>query len=214
MAHQEHSIPAAKIHLDHGAEARVQQLGLPGVAALADALHDGASGARATTAIHPRAYRGQRMWGETVASLRQGLEANGWEGENFHGVDLVVDRRLGTALVVTAGDSATGRAGYVPQVRYERKEVIQKLVNGGYDTLWDAEVRPEWEVWFLLHHLDADGLQAELSLPTEIAASGRVRGWVERILLPDTAFGGPGSTGRRVDEGPPAIDVEVQRRAG
>ena len=207
-------IPRTPILAGVAAEARTQQLGLPGTALLVEALRDGASAARTTTPMHPRAYRGQRMWGEAVASLGFSLTPHGWEHQTFLGVDLIVEPRLGTALLVTAGDAATGREDYVPQVRYERREVIQGLVNGSLDTLWGPTPRPEWEVWFLLHNLALTSLSAELSHPISVNNSGRVMGWSERIMMPDTAFGGPNPSTRRDEHQPAEVRVEVQRRVG
>jgi hypothetical protein len=215
MSSQNPAIPVAPVFVGSAAEIRLQKLGMPGTEVLVDALQDGASGARATTENHPVAYRGQRMWGETVASLREGLKGHGWDGEYLSGVDLVRHRSSGVAVVVTAGDSATGLPNYRPQVRYERCGVVQALVNGGYDTLWEAAKRPEWEVWFLLHRLDGLSLQAELSLPAEIGTNGWVTGWAERVLLPHTSFGrGRGSSVPGDNTGPARVDVEVQRRVG
>lgn len=169
-------MPRTPIFTGAAADARVQQLGIPQTSLLAEALRDGASGARATTSAHPRAYPGQRMWGESTASLRIGLASSGWMTENFCGVDLTTDPRSGVALIVTAGDAATGDERYDPQVRYERRDVIQGLVNGHLDTLWSAAERPQWEVWFLLHRLTNQSLRAELSRPLAIGGGGWVSG--------------------------------------
>ena len=154
------------------------------------------------------------MWGETVASLAFGLNRYGWERENYAGVDLVVERRRGFALLVTAGDAAAGDERYNPQVRYERREMIQELVNGHFDTLWGSADRPEWQVWFLLHCLTSAALRAELSRPAWVGQGGFVTGWVERVLLPEMGFAGPDPATRGDGAAPPEVDVEVQRRTG
>jgi hypothetical protein len=205
---------ATKVFTGAAAEARTQQLGVRGgTASLLDSLRDGASAARATTADHPRSYRGLRMWAETVASLRTHLRPN-WERESHWGVDLVIERRLGTIINVVAGDAAVGYPPpYRPEVRYERGDVSQAIVNGWFDTLFEPSDRPQKQVWLLLHCLSKDKLQAELSLPTAVRNDGHIDHWLERILLPDTPFG-ESQPRSREDESPPTIDVDVQRRAG
>lgn len=210
-------VPRAPVFTGPHAEARAQQLGIAGgTAPLVAALRDGASGARATTAMHPRSYSGQRMWGEAVASLRRRL-LPGWEPEVYRGADLTLNRARGVAIIVIAGDSTSGREDYpFPQVRYDRGEAIQGIVNGGLDQLWGSPTptRPLWEVWFLLHFLQQSTLSAELSRPSGIGRGGWVTGWPERIILPDTTFGGAKRRTEGADDAPPAVEVDVQRRTG
>ena len=174
---------------------------------------DGAAGARGTNELHPRSYPGQRMWAESVASLRLETMPHGWVPEEYLGVDLVVQRTLGIAFIVTAGDGATGDDRYVPQVRYERRDVIRGLVNGALDHLFGRAEAQRWRVWFVLHYLAAGGLRAELAEPRWVDRGGWVSGWKERILIPDAVFGSPT---RRTTSGdnPPVVDVSVERRAG
>lgn len=154
------------------------------------------------------------MWGETTATLRFNLEGCGFEALTFIGADLTLHRARGLALIVTAGCGATGELSYVPQVRYERREVITGLVNGSVDTLWEAGERPEWAVWFVLHHLSGSELRGEVSMPNAISPAGLVSSWAERILLPTTTFGGSDGRRRTDDDGPDSIQVDVKRRAG
>lgn len=155
------------------------------------------------------------MWGEAVASLGSRLtRGHGWERRVLLGVELVTEPDRGTALVVVAGDAATGSPSYIPQVRYERREVTQGLVNGYFDPLWESETRREWEIWFLLHHLGVATLTGELSRPIGLTRSGLVTTWAERVLLPNTMFGGRDPQWRRGDGTPPQVDVSVHRRVG
>lgn len=202
------------IHQGPAADIRLHQLGIPGARPIALATHDGAAGARAATSYHPKSYAGQRMWGDTTAALRIYLEPVGWEPLHFMGVDLVLDRARGVAIIVTAGDAATGDDRYTPGVRYERREVIQGLINGYAATLFDAQQPPQWDVWFLLHYLTRTELRGELSKPVGISRTGHVSGWFERILLPVTPFGPGSRRQRREPTAVPAVNVGVQRRAG
>jgi hypothetical protein len=208
-------VPRAQVFTGPRAEARAQQLGIAGgTDPLVAALRDGASGARATTPMHPLPYKGQRMWGETVASLGTRLLPV-WSHEVYRGVDLVLNRFRGVAIIVTAGDSATGKENYFPQVRFDRGEAVQGIANGELDQLWGSTpTRPEWDVWFLLHFLQGNSLTGELSRPSRIGPGGWVTGWSERIILPDTTFGGAKPRSRQGDDAPPAVEVDVQRRTG
>ncbi len=202
------SIPRVPVHVGPGADARLRHLGIPGPDPLLAALRDGASAARATTELHPRSYQGQRMWAETHASLVANLRPHGWISQEFMGGNLVAYAELGVALIVTAGSSATSYEDYLPQVRYERQEVVSGLVNGHADTLFRSRERPEWAIWFLLHHLSATGVQAELSKPTGISAQGWVANWDERIVLLDANSPTPDRKPRKAA----GIEVPVSRR--
>ncbi len=213
------AIPRAQVFTGPSAEARAQQLGIPGgTAPLVAALRDGASAAKATTELHPAPYKGQRMWAEAVASLAHALTkklATDWQYEPYLGVDLIANRRQGVAIIVTAGDSAAGKEHYLPQVRFDRGDAVRGIVGGQLDQLWGpTPSRPKWEVWFLLHFLAADQLTGELSHPAGVGPGGYVTGWPERIIVPDTTFGGAKTRSRRDDDAPPTVDVDVQRRTG
>lgn len=203
------TIPETPVHVGADAEDRLHRLGIPGLAPLVNAVRGGASAARATTEFHPRSYRGPRMWAETHASLAHGLKPRDWTPECFMGADLLLNTHLGLALIVTAGDNATGKERYSPQVRYERHEVITGLVNGYADNLFTAGDRPGWSVWFLLHHLTGAALQAELSKPSSITNAGWVSSWQERIVLPES---GTPTPQRRAPRKTTDIDVPVGRR--
>ena len=203
-------VPRSATYTDGVAEARLRALHIPGAHALIQAVGHGAQAARSTTPFHPRAYRGQRMWAETHAALGNLLHGDGWAPANFLGADLVQHERDGIAIIVTAGDPATGQENYVPQVRYERQEVITGLVNGYADTIFrtsDSE-RPEWTIWFLLHYLSGKAIQAELSRPESIHG-GWVSTWAERVLLPPT---GEPRQDRSRPRRAPEVDVPVGRR--
>jgi hypothetical protein len=196
------------------AERRVWRLGIPGTAILVDALGYGSAAARTVTAAHPLSYRGQRLWAEATAYLRMELPEP-WEPEVIVGVDLVVNRQSGIAMIVTKGDGATGQRQHTPQVHYERGEVIQRLVNGSLDTLFTVGQRPEWEVWFLLHRLQADACAAELARPAALDRQGAVVSWVTRLLLPGTARAPRGRIAVPAPSSPTAdVDVPVRRRTG
>jgi hypothetical protein len=195
------------------AEARLEELGLPGSGVLVGAVLYGAAAARSTTDNHPAPYRGYRMWAEATAYLRFELPAP-WEPVTDSGVELVASRPDGIAIVVTKGNAATASRTIEPQAHYERGDAVQRLVNGSLDSLFDEGRRPEWQVWFLLHFLLPESCPAELSRPIALDATGAVTGWVERILLPTDD---PGVGERRPAATPdrpvPDIEVPVTRRA-
>lgn len=216
-----HLIPRASVVKDAQAEVACQQLGFPGgTEVLVAALKDGAGGRRATVQkVHPHAYGGARMWGEAVASLRE-RAPDGWRAGEIGGVEMLVDLLHRRAVVVTAGNSATGHEQYRPNVRYPRGEVVANLVNGTSTnetpTLWslsDDSDGPDWEVWMLLHHMHKKNLHGELSRVLKISPSGYVSRWGLRILLPITEFG-PDKGERREPVSPPVVEVNVQRRTG
>lgn len=206
---------ATKVSTGPLASARLQQLGFSPPALVREALEFAGGTARSVTPWHPAGYAGTRMWAETTFSLSMlGRECD-WQHEAVKGVDLVTNHQTGTAIIVTAGDAATGFEKYRPETRYERPEMVQAIVNGTLDTLWDAQGdRNDWQVWFLLHNvaIDSDVVPAELSLPAGIGASGRVTRWVERVIIP--AGGSLDSQRMPVAEPETPLEplVEVRRR--
>lgn len=199
------------------AKLRLRELGFHEPRLVRDSLQDGVSAYRAgSTPYHPDAYGGDRMWGETVAALGVYTHGHGWERMKVLGVDLLVNKETGIAVIVTAGDSATGREDVSPNVRYRREQVITRLVNGSEDSLFDAGERPEWIVYFLLHNVTKERIvHAELSRP-RVLVKGFVPNWTERILIPDFIEGDPGAKVRDqapVLDGPTAPVVRVQRRS-
>jgi hypothetical protein len=205
-------IPRAPVFTGAGAQARLQQLGLPGAEPLLDALGDGCAAASTTTTLHPVSYAGQRVWAETVAGVRYLLGDHGWQDVHIKGVDLTVHYGTGVAIIVTSGDSATGLEAHTPQVKYERGDVVRILVNGELDTLFTGARETPWVVYFFLHHVEAERCRSELSRPNHIGPGGRVSSWAERVLLPEITFDGTGAGAPRVEEDP-EIEFDVRRRA-
>lgn len=194
--------------------AELEKLGFSPAAMVREALQDGASASRSvTTPVHPVTYAGTRMWAETTASLALLGRHSGWEPESFRGVDLVVNHRTAQAVIVTAGSGATGDPRHVPQVRYERQDVITGVVNGSIETFWDSQRgREEWRFWFLLHNLMTSDpvVPAELSMPTHVRPDGMVSTWTRRIIIPTHED----IDGRREHEEPVTPTVRVRRRSG
>jgi hypothetical protein len=217
---RKHNLPRferpERVKLNGAAAARLSSLGFRRPADVRAAVQDGAAAARAaSTPMHPRSYPGQRMWGETTASLAFMTQDLGFEKEEASNVDFLANHRTGTVVIVTAGDGSTGDPGFTPQVRYPRREITSLVINGGLDRIWDAN-RPSWDVWLLLHHLDRGEqiVPAELSKAHEVTADGLVTEWDERIIIPDAI---PPAGGRpHIDAPLPVLsdpDVFVARRA-
>lgn len=205
-----------RLWADDLAIARAQQLGLPGTVPLMRAVEFGAAAARSVTVHHPKAYRGYRMWAETVAALRAELMSANWASEDLANIPLVVHRAEPLIVITTApGESYTGSAGHRegPRLRYTKGEFSTRFYNGEYDDLWARALGSDYEVWFLVHQLHGHVVKSELSKPSNLDDSGQVTGWDERILLPDLGFG-PDPTRMREPVRPdvPTITPEVRRR--
>jgi hypothetical protein len=204
------------VRTDSSARARLEQLGFTPPSIVRDALQHGAGTAKSVTPWHPAAYGGYRMWAETIFALSWLGNDAGWEKEPVNGVELVTNHLTSVAVIVTAGNAATGFENYRPECRYDRPEMVQAIVNGTLDRLWDPERRrSDWQVWFLLHKLAApsDVVRAELSLPASIGPDGQVTRWVERLIIPGTSTGGGVERSAEEPDTTPEPVVTVRRRA-
>jgi hypothetical protein len=173
---------------------------------------------------HPPLYRGLKFWGESTCALRLQAAQSGYEGRDTVGFATSFNRALGVAIVVVAGDLATGiENGIAPKTKYRKGTITIAAVEQNRTQL---ELFPEFyvdvpeqnvadaegtETWFLLVSKDAATreLRAELSLPASMTADAKVTGWVERIILdpiPGDAVATPSSS-----QPPPVVDVPVER---
>ena len=198
---------------------RLIQLGVKSPDIIRDAVQHGAGTARsASTPHHPANYAGMRMWAETLYALADQASPYGWRCESFKGVDMVTNHETGIAILVTAGDGATGEPHYSPDALYERPEMVRAIVSGALDTMWDAERGRalKWQAWMLLHnrHAAAEGIiPAELSLPATITKDGHVLSWTERLLISaDRPLDGDRQL-EATSPRTPAPVVQVRRRA-
>lgn len=213
------SIPRAPVFHGVAADAKLQQLGVPGRFPLQQAVLVGNASANNTTDDHPPAYPGDKMWGETTAELRSMLRVHGFERRRFRGLDLTVSTSSGLAIVVTAGGQGTGNKLYNPNVRYKRGDVLRDIINGGSDSMFDLDEegeRPDWDIFFLLHHRTTKGTaSAELSRPIAINKRRTVTTWDLRILLDIDDPDDDKELRRPADDeiGPVGPVVQVKRRA-
>lgn len=204
------------------AEAQLERLGLPG-GIVRDAVEHGAGAARSvSTSEYPKNHAGVRMWAETGAAIVSQAYEFGWERERCGGVEPLVNRMLGVAILVTAGDGCTGEDRYNPHARYERPDLVRGIVRGGLNTLLSPAREDDWEIYFLLHHLDHQRdlergyVAAELSAPLDITDDGRVTEWHTRIMIPagtpDDGEPARVTAPSPVTE-PPSPAVTIRRRA-
>ena len=194
---------------DDLAEARLQQLGLPGSAPLRRAIHAGSAAARAVNSDHPVSYRGYRMFGETVEMLRKQLRPAGWDKDDLENIPLVVHRADPVVMIAVApGDGSTGSLNQKsgPMLRYPKGPFSTKFYNGDLDDLWSRAEGNPYEVWLLVHHIYGLSVRSELSKPIHLDDAGQVTGWHERIVLPELGFD---PEPRRLDtpERPPTREI-------
>lgn len=139
----------------------------------------------------------------------------GWTPDCIQGLELLRSPD-GTRVIMTrTGDAAVGRSNGFPQPVRTFGEVTARAVSANESLLID----PDWlnvgatlpvgqETWILLVHPVGEGVaRSELSRPSGTSASGRVDGWVERILLEEIDITEP-ERQERPDDQPALDDVE------
>lgn len=174
-------------------------LELPEMALLA-AVRMGVSSARNITAFHPVTARGFIQWSETVASLRQALDEDGWKRSDPKNSPRITSPDGRTSIMVIGGNADTGVSMDVaPATARRRGPATEAAVQGNgkrrgipgqgvldIDIVLDLKREPkESQTWVLLYHWSTDEpvVRAELSLPVSIE-DGEIKTWEHRILLP------------------------------
>lgn len=196
------------------------QLGVLGlsIGLIHGALEAGFAAYRACTASHPVNAPGYYFYAETVSVLRSSSSALGWSPGTDGNIEYIVRSDGASRLFVLAGDGGTGLAQARLHSRRSRGARGRLAVNEN-QLVFDipgpsasSVVGENSGTWALVHFIDlqAQEVRCEVSLPTSVAADGRVAGWRRRIVLPVLALGQ-----QRIPERPsaPPIDVEVRRRA-
>lgn len=148
--------------------------------------------------LAPPSARGLRAWIDGTEELRLRLEPHGWKVPQISLLDsagLVLSPSSTVAISLVAGDNATGRASYLPQVRYPRGPASAEFIQGSMFPDHVPEQAPNVDIWYLLHEISATGWQAELSKPAGIGKGGWVTEWQARIqiVLDDPTTGGDGA---------------------
>jgi hypothetical protein len=136
--------------------------------------------------LAPPSARGQRAWSDGTEELRLRLEPLGWRVPEIPMLDsagFVVSPDGSAAIAMVAGDAATGRSAYVPQVRYPRGPVSTDFVQGSLFPTHVPEERPRINLYYLLHNIALGEWRAELSRPAAIGKGGRVTEWTSRIQI-------------------------------
>lgn len=170
-------------------EARLEQLGL-NETALYEAVKNGCLTRKKFTDNHPRIAIGIAIWAEIVARLREALLPLGWEKSDKGNYELVVNQSLNIAIAVAAGDESTGLSHARPSNKCPKGANTIDAVSTNNQIDLFAEYLPvpainkdSFSTWILLHYFAADEIRLELSLPSEIDANGRIKGWKERLIL-------------------------------
>jgi len=178
-------------------------LELPEIALLT-AVRMGVSSARNITSFHPVTARGFIQWSETVASLRQALDEDGWKSSNPKNSPRITSPDGRTSILVIGGNANTGVSLDVdPATARRRGPATEAAVQGNgkgrgqrggipgqgvldIDIVLDLKREPKQsQTWVLLYHWSTDEpvVRAELSLPISIE-DGEIKTWEHRILLP------------------------------
>ena len=198
-------------------DARLAELGLD-QSLISEALRQANLYRVRTTEHHPRLYRHQIMWGETVAALRDMLAPSGWRKSDEGNYELTVNAQQDIAIAVASGDDGTSNPNRTPsnkspKGRHTVDAVAANRQADMFAELLPAVQAPEGNVatWVLLHHLSANKIQAELSKPNEIDDDGKIISWSERILLQSIPLDGESIS--VVPPQLPDIDIEISRKS-
>jgi hypothetical protein len=188
---------------------------------LAQAVMRGILARSEVTPNHPPLYAGFVTWGTTVCALREVLIPKGWKRNDEGNYSTVVHPSLTFAIAVATGDENTGNPSANPMTKSPKGPSTRSAV--ALNILNQSLLFPELPVlstnedgdrltWILLiSHVDGK-VRSELSLP--INCDGKIDGWQERIILPDTDLDPAQSMSiDPVMPNLPDIDIDVRRKA-
>jgi len=172
--------------------------------ALLDAVRMGVSSAKNITSFHPVTARGFIQWSETVASLRQALDGEGWRRSDPKNSPRITSPDGRTSIMVIGGNADTGVSlDVTPATARRRGPATEAAIQGNGQRRGSRRGMPGQGVldidivldlkreskqpqnWVLLYHWSSDEpvVRAELSLPISIE-DGEIKNWEHRILLP------------------------------
>jgi hypothetical protein len=156
----------------------------------ANALLFGEAERRTCTADDPGILRGMIGWGRPIRYLRERLRERGWRRAEPKSLPLVVAPKRDAALTVAAGNEDTGnpRAPFT-MTKWDKGNMLRDWVEptgrqlGLFGDVADDEPEDLPDLWVLLHRRTSTEIIAEVSRPTSVDPSGRLRFGGERILL-------------------------------
>lgn len=205
------------VEISHDVNVRLAELGLEHPV-LIEALNLANLYRVRTTDHHPKLYRYQIMYGETVAALRDLLVPKGWNKLDDGNYELTINAHRSVAIAVASGDEATGVATRTPSNKSPKGRhtidaiEINRQVDMFADLLPPMTVQEsKVETWVLLHHITSTKIQAELSRPNEIDVDGKIIAWSERILLGTIQLDGEAITIEQPQS--PDIDITISRKS-
>lgn len=201
----------------HDVDMRLAELGLE-QSVLVEALNLANLYRVRTTDHHPKLYRYQIMYGETVAALRDLLVPNGWKKLNDGNYELTINAVGTVAIAVASGDVNTGIATSTPSNKSPKGRHTIDAVQLNRQADLFAELLPtvpsgrrQIDTWVLLHHITKNKIQAELSRPNEIDEDGKIVAWSERILFDAISLDGEAIIINQPQL--PDIDIKISRKS-
>lgn len=199
---------------------RLAQLGLTEAPLLRSVLASYIAKANCTE-NHPPLYPHIAAWSEAVRTLRDALKPEGWTRFNDQNSPKTVSPDGTVSIIVSTGNEATGNVAVSPATTSSKGPItadaievnknLQLFLPGMELPVELLDESEQISTWILLVHHAKNELRAELSLPLDVGADGRVSVWQERIIL----------SVQSLDVEPvvitppvqPDIDVAVRRKA-
>ncbi len=199
---------------------RLAELGIE-LSVLVEALKAGCLARQACTELDPRMFPGSAMWAVTVRQLRLGLIPRGWSYSEAGNYSRTMSGDGSLVIVVATGDEATGFPDETPTTQSRKGPRTVEVVATNANQLdlpfiWplDTPQNPESgdaTTWLLLVHFAGSKVRAEVARPVSFDDTLRVRGWHERIILPEVEAE-PDEVFEFGPDESPDIDVQVHKR--
>jgi len=219
MAQPEQVYEECIIHEGQAATDRLASMGLR-VAYFDAAVRQGHDRSSQVSRVHPRTYKGQVMWAETVAELRTQLLAlnQGWDIGFTDNYETSFHLKNGIAVAVVGADTNCGERTFgTPKAARKRGPVTAKRVRKNFlgqqafdlPEFKDSPQHDELcDTWFLMLNARDGRMYIELSLAISLGPDNKFGVWRERILMPYISLRGAVVTPMEPDETePPRVDV-------
>ncbi len=175
-----------------------------------------------TTSHDAMSAPGTYAYFAAIRAIRDILCQKGWEPHVKNNLEMTVNPKTKTSIIVSSGNKDTGRKDHSPKTKNPKGNQTKRAVafNERQFRLPTMEYKVKNiqlnKIWIFLFHVDTkkSQLRAELSLPVKMDIEElHVSGWHKRIILPSIDVDHFPAAPKHSNDLLPEFNVELKRKA-